>query len=358
MSKRAFAALMLGAALTVQPLVADAQEKVVVGLPGAGWSVQFAYFNFGEELGFFREEGMRLEYVGVSGSAVLLPQVAAGQVQFGYANPDLTVIALAKNEPLPVRFVMNWLRSQTFEFVTLNDSPVRSLADLKGKKMGVGALTWGNLPLSRAMLASVGLTWNRDVEVLPVGLGAAAWRRLQTGEVAALNLFVGEHGRMELAGIPIRRVPMPERFRTIFSNGMVASNQTIERNPKLVEGFGRALVKSWIACKENAEACVRAYWKIAPASRPAADKEAEQLKTDMVQVMFDRVQIDDFTVGGEALYGFYPEDAWTRLVAIMHQEGQITRADLDMTKLFTNGFAQAFNRFDRAAVQATGKATK
>ena len=132
---------------------AEAQEKVVVGLPGAPWSVQFGYYAFGEELGFFKEEGIGpLEYVSVSGSAVLLPQVANGQVQFGYANPDLAVIALAKGEPLPVTFVMNWLRSQTFEFVTLESSSVRELKGLKGRKMGVGALTWGNLPLSRAML--------------------------------------------------------------------------------------------------------------------------------------------------------------------------------------------------------------
>jgi NitT/TauT family transport system substrate-binding protein len=338
---------------------AEAQEKVVVGLPGAPWSVQFGYYAFGEELGFFKEEGIGpLEYVSVSGSAVLLPQVANGQVQFGYANPDLAVIALAKGEPLPVTFVMNWLRSQTFEFVTLESSSVRELKDLKGRKMGVGALTWGNLPLSRAMLASVGLAWNKDVEVLPVGVGAAAWRRLQTGEVDALNLFVGEHARMELAGIPIKRVPMPDRFRTIFSNGLVTGNALIEKSPKLVAGFGRALTKSWIACKANTEACVRAYWKANPTARPNPDKEAEQLKRDMAQVMFDAKQIDDFTVGGPRLYGYYPEDAWTRLVGVMAAEGQIAKADLDLSKLFTNRFAEEFNRFDPEAVVRAAKAAR
>ncbi len=178
--------------------IAMAQEKVVLGLPGAGWSVQYAYYQFGEKLGFFKDEGMVLERIAVSGSAVLLPQVASNQVQFGYANPDLTVIALAKGEPLPVKFVQNWLQSSTWEVVTLANSPVKSLADLKGKKLGVGALTFGNIPLTKAMLANAGLGWNKDVEILPVGTGAAAWRRLQTGEIDALNLFVGEHGRMEL----------------------------------------------------------------------------------------------------------------------------------------------------------------
>jgi NitT/TauT family transport system substrate-binding protein len=357
MFRQALRMLALAGALTAGA-TAQAQEKVVFGLPGAPWNVQFSYVVFGESLGFFKEEGIELSRISVSGSAVLLPQVANNQVQFGYANPDITVIALAKGEPLPVRFVLNWLRTQTFEFVTLDNSPVKSLADLKGKKLGVGALTWGNLPLSRSMLANAGLTWNKDVEILPVGIGAAAWRRLQTGEVDALNLFVGEHGRMELAGIPIRRIPMPDQFRTIFSNGIVTSNALIEQKPKLVAGFGRAMVKSWFACRENQEACVRSFWKATPTAAPAPDKEAEQLRTDLKQVMFDKVNIDDFSGGGPRAYGHYPEDAWKRLIGVMAAEGQITRADLDLTKLFTNQFVDEVNKFDQAAVIKAANAAK
>jgi NitT/TauT family transport system substrate-binding protein len=349
----AFAGAVLANVLTP----AQAQEKVVMGLP-APWTVQAAYFHFGEKLGFFREEGLTLDKIAVTGSAVLLPQVASGQVQFGYANPDLTIIAAARNEPLPVKFVANWLRSQTFEFVTLQNSPIQKLEDLKGKKLAVGALTWGNIPLTRAMLSSAGLGWNRDVEVLATGIGAAAWRRLQTGEVDAANFFVGEHGRMELAGIPIRRIPMPEQFRTIFSNGIVTSDRLIAEKPRVVEGFGRALVKSWIACRENPEACVRSYWEATPAARPTADREAEQLRTDMRQVLFDRPQIDDFAPGAPQVYGAYPEDAWRRLIGVMAQENLITRTDLDLSRLYTNLFVEGFNRFDREAVSRAARAAR
>ncbi len=351
------AAVASGLLLGALASSASAQERVVVGQP-APWNIQFAYYHFGEKLGFFREEGLVLDKVAVTGSAVLLPQIAANQVQFGYANPDLTIIALARNEPLPVRFVANWLRSQTFEFVTLENSPIRTLADLRGRKLAVGALAWGNIPLTRAMLSSVGLTWNRDVEILPTGIGAAAWRRLQTGEVDAVNFFVGEHGRMELAGIPIRRIPMPEQFGTIFSNGIVTSERMIADKPQVVAGFGRALVKSWIACMENPEACARAYWDQVPASKPAADKEAEQLRIDARQVMFDRAQVEAFAPGTAADRGAFPEDAWRRLIGVMAQENLITRSDLDLTRLYTNRFVPDFNRFDRDAVVRTARAAQ
>lgn len=339
----------LGLTMLLGSVLPSAAERIVAGLPGSAWNVQFAYFNYGESLGYFAEEGIDgIDYVSVSGSAVLLPQVANGQVHFGYANPDLTVIAASRGEPLPVRFVMNWLRSQTFEFAVLEDSPLQTLEDLRGGKLGVGALTWGNLPLSRAMLGNLGIVWNEDVEVLPIGLGAAAWRRLQTGEVDAVNLFVGEHSRMELMGIPLRRLPMPDQFRTIFSNGWVVGTGLIEQNPELIEGFGRALTRSWLACKENPEDCVRAFWAANPEAAPSAENEAEQLAIDVQQVMFDRAQIDDFTVGGRGIYGDYPEDAWARLVAIMLAEGQIESDDFDLGLLFTNQFADAYNDFEGA----------
>jgi len=345
----------LGTAGFIQP--AFAQEKAVFGFPSPP-NVQFAYLWFGDKLGLFKEEGLALDVVSVTGSAVLLPQVASGQVHLGYANPDLAIIALSKGEPLPVRFMMNWLRSQTFEFVVLDNSPVKTLADLKGKKMGVGALTWGNLPLSRAMLANAGLAWNKDFEVLPVGLGAAAWRRLQNGEVDALNLFVGEHGRMEMAGIPIRRLPMPEQFRTIFSNGFVMSTKLIEEKPKFVAGFGRALTKSWLACKANVEACVRSYWEAVPTSRPPAGKEAEQLVTDMKQAMFDRAQIDDFAAGTTRQYGAFADDTWKRLIQVMRSEGQIQRDDLDLSKLYTGKFVAEINNFDVKTLEQRARTAK
>ena len=106
--------------------------------------------------------------------------------------------------PYPIQFFYNAYPKYLFEFVVLKDSPIKSLADLKGKKLGVGALTFGNIPLSRAMLQQSGVTWMKDVEVLPVGVGPAAWKRLTDKEIDVLNLFAHQHEVMEVTGIPIR----------------------------------------------------------------------------------------------------------------------------------------------------------
>jgi hypothetical protein len=78
----------------------------------------------------------------------------------------------------------------------------------------------------------------------------------------------------------------------------------------------------------------------------------------MRQAMFDAPQIDDFTGATAGQYGFYPEDAWKRLVSLMQSEGQIARSDLDLSKLYTNQFVDEINKFDRPAVASAAKAAK
>lgn len=250
---------------------------------------------------------------------------------------------------------MNWIRSHGFEMVVGKDSPIKELTDLKGKKLGVGALTWGNIPMSRAMLADAGIEWSKDIEIFPVGIGPAAWRRLETGEIDALNLFVSQHGTMELAGIDIRRLPLPENFRTIFSNGWVANDTFMKERPEVIESFGRALVKSWIACKEQPEACVKAHWKDYPAEAPSADKEAEQLAADAKRALFDGKMIDDFAAGEEQVYGGYSQDTWARLIDVMYSQGQIETKDIDVSKFFDNRFVGAFNDYDAEAVKSAAR---
>ena len=336
---------------------AVAQEKAILGFP-APPNVQFAFVFYGNKLGYYKDENLALEMVTVNGSGVLLPMVASGQVHLGIAVPDLAITALAKGQPLPITFVMNWFRAQSFEFAVLENSPIKTIADLKGKKLGVIAPTSGNLPLTRAMLATANLTAGKDVEFLAIGLGAAAWRRLQNGEVDAVNMFVSEHGRMELSGIPLRRLPIPEQYRTIFSNGFVAPNKVIAENPKLIGGFGRAIAKSWVACKANVEACVRAYWEAVPTAKPAAGKEAEQLAMDMKQAMFDRAAVDDFSGMPAKKIGSYSETSWKSLIKVLGDEGQIPRTDLDLTKLYSGQFVDAINNFDPLVVERQSRSAK
>lgn len=343
-------------AMGLGAVAAQAQTtKVRVAYPPA-WSAVEAAIPFGDTLGYFKEEGLELEYVSVQGTAVLIPQVENGSIEFGIMNPDLAIIAASKGEPFPIKFFYNFYPRNIFEFTVLEDSPIKSLADLKGKTLGVGALSWGNLPMSRLMLQDAGVTWMKDVRVLPVGVGPASWARLKSGSVDALNLPATQNVMMEQAGTPIRRLPIPDEFANIFSNGLATSNALIQKNPALVEGMGRAVTKSLVACMENTEACVRAYWQVDPSSKPTAANEAQWVQT-YVAVNEGTYRIGKVEeLGGK--HGAYTAEDWTNIVQKMKEGEQITNTDFDVSQLYTDQFVQGFNKFDADAVRAQARDAK
>ncbi|MEQ8402654.1 MAG: ABC transporter substrate-binding protein [Roseitalea porphyridii] len=353
--KNAIFSLAAVAVLSAGSAFARDLDTVTLG-SASPWSPYGASLMFGEELGYFAEEGLEPEFVSVQGSSVLIPQLANKSIDFGWPNADLTIIALERGEPFPVKFFLNAYTTQVFEFVVPADSDIESLADLEGKTMGVGALGWGNIPMSRAMLADAGVTWQEDVQVVPVGLGPQAWSRLTSGSVDALNLFVHQHEQMILSGIDLKRIPMPDKFQTIFSNGWATHEDTIAERPELVAAMGRIIAKSTLACQANLEACVRAYWEFDPASKPAPEDEAKWIEETVhlneadIGVIMSNMDPDRF--------GYYSNESWENFISALSVGGQIEGTDIDYQQLFTNELIEAINDFDRDEVMAEAQAAQ
>jgi NitT/TauT family transport system substrate-binding protein len=196
----------------------------------------------------------------------------------------------------------------------------------------------------------------KDVQVLPVGVGAASWERLKSGSVDALNLPATQNVLMEQSGTPIRRLEIPAEFKTVFSNGIATSDALIQKNPALVAGMGRAVTKSLAACIANTEACVRAYWKIDPSSKPAADAEAQWVKS-FVAVNQGTYRIGDMA-SFNGKFGRYTDGDWKNIIQKMKDGDQIPTADLDLSKLFTARFVNDFHNFDLKKVRDTAAAAK
>src|SRR5690606_17903572 len=160
---------------------------------------QYADLLYGKELGFFAEEGIDLQLAGFTGgTAVVVPQLANKSVLFGLGESALVIANAAKKTPVPVRFVYNYHASTVYDVTVRSDSPVKSWADLKGKRVGVVSMAAGNIMMTRAQLAEHGLAAPKDLSLVPVGSGPAAWKQLQDGKVDALNLWASEDAKMAL----------------------------------------------------------------------------------------------------------------------------------------------------------------
>jgi NitT/TauT family transport system substrate-binding protein len=311
---------------------------------------------FGEQLGFFEDEGIEVDYVTAQGSLAAVQQILGGSADVGYLSPEVIAASYqAGKTPIPMILVYNYYRKSVWELVVLDVSPVKSLADLKGKSIGVGALTSGNVSVTTAALAAVGLG-KADYELLPVGFGAQAFQALTSGEVAALNLFHTVHETLANT-VNIRRVAFPAEMANVPSSSIAFSTKFVEEHPDLVGKFGRALTKSTVACAANREACTRALWAFRPETKPAAG-EAAALPGAM---RINDVNLEHIMLPATApsdTYGSFEEGEIVNLFNAMQVGGYLADANVPTDKVFTNAFVKQFNDFDRSKVEDVAKAAK
>lgn len=354
----AVSSIMLSVALAIPASAQKALEKVRLGQV-TSTSMTFAPIFAAEELGYFAQEGLELEHLNFKGGSVLQPQIASKQVTFGFTAVETVILSRQPGkDPLPLVFFYNAARGSIWETVVLDSSPVKSLADLKGKKIGIGATANANVPLTRAMLRDIGMEQTKDYSFVPIGVGAPAFRAVTNGDADAYNTFDSNIATFETTGVKLRTLDIPRKYRDLFSNGFVAHQDTLRDNPKMVIGFGRAFTKGVIVCEANPEFCVRNFWKHNPALKPKTMSDEAALKAGLHVLQSRMKSYTYFPAGMKREFGLYPDKVWSDYVDILHAGGELTSKNIDLKPIYSNKFVKDFNDFDVAEIQKKAKSLK
>ena len=352
---RDFAAALSVVTIGLGAITASAQEKIKFGT-ASSISLTSAPLTFAISQGYFKAEGLDVEVVPFrGGSGVLIPQMINKSIDVGFPTLDVLMVARQPGRDyMPLKFFYNVTRTSIYDVVVLDTSPVRSLADLNGKKIGVGALSWGNVPITKAMMKDAGLESGYDL--IAVGMGSAAYQAFTSGRVDAMNLFDVPHADMEQRGIKIRRLPIKDKFMQLGSNSLIAHEETLKERPKMVIGVGRALAKGTIACEANVQACVKAFWSAYPEQKSTTGSDEENL-ANAVMVLNTRLEkMLAFPAGAPNRLGEFPAQMFKDYIDALYVGGQLTATDIPIDSLYTNQFVDEFNRFDRGEVARAAKA--
>jgi NitT/TauT family transport system substrate-binding protein len=244
-------AIVLGA-LPVRTLAAD---KVKFALPGN--SMGYLPLFVAVHRGFFKDEGIDIEL------PRLVPAMAhnallAGEVQYhGLADSALRLAARGA----PVKVIFYGADRPMYYLVAQKD--IRSVAQLKGKNVGVSQFGGTSDLSARLVLKNGGVEPERNALIIQIGSEPTRIAALKAGSVGAIIVPVPAVVLLKRDGF--NEISFVGDIVEFASNGYTTTEARLKENPQEVKKVVRALYRGLRYAKENPEgtiAVIQKEWKV------------------------------------------------------------------------------------------------
>ena len=309
-------------------------------------------FWVAQNLGYFEEEGLKIEMIETFGTTDC-KMVATGQADFAVPGPSLILQSIEQG--LPIKVVSGYDNINIWGLCVLNKSPYQSFEDMKGavskygRKLTValGDASWESLVTPT--LVAAGVDPKEDLEF--VVAGDNRYVQVAEGKLDILFTWPGEAYQLIGQNYDFKYIDGNDVLKT-NSNSIITSNKLIESEPKVVEGFVRALAKGVYFTKYNSEAAAAVSCNQWP-NIDISWKAAVYVQQGRSYQMFGPEGGDDEKKILENL-GKSWDDKWQLNVDSMLESGVISKK-IPLENIFTNDFIIGSD-WDRSKVEADADA--
>jgi putative hydroxymethylpyrimidine transport system substrate-binding protein len=221
--------LILLAVLTTVSMPAHAADKITVMLD---WFVNPDHgpLFVAKERGEFARRGLEVELIAPADANLPPKLVAAGRADLAISYQPQLHLQVAQG--LPLTRIGTLVATPLNSLVVLEDSPIRSIADLKGSKVGFSVGGFEDALLG-AMLARHGLSID-DVELVNVNFSLSP--SLMSGQVdAVIGAFRNfELNQMDIEGRPGRAFYLEEEGVPAYDELIVVARNDRLSDPSFV----------------------------------------------------------------------------------------------------------------------------
>ncbi|PZW44904.1 NitT/TauT family transport system substrate-binding protein [Humitalea rosea] len=330
-------------------------RRVAIGVGTTNLNLAYPWLTLPLALNYWREDGYEVEVLPVGASLQALQQMVAGNVAFAQLNSSVVVQANVQNN-IPVRVVMNngvidWSMS------VLEDGPIKSVQDLRGKTIGVFSLATGGIAFMRAYLRASGINPDSDIRIIPVGLGAPPIEALRSNRVQALLFWASAQAGFENAGLKLRYI-RDDAWASFPDFTFSTMEATAKGEPAMVEAIARGCAKATEFVMASPDCQRRLHWARFPTTKPTGADDATLARWDLnnLEAQLASMRAAQAMNGGK-LWGRATPEAYGRIQSFMLEAGLIQRAvDPATFMIGIPNFYEKINDFDAAAVRAQAQA--
>ena len=202
--------------------------------------------------GYWKKRGLNVEIARGFGSGAAIQTITQGQMQTGIIAAPSVLVAAAQN--LDTRVVGIAGYDSTMGFLVLDDSPVKSLGDLEGRKLG-STLQSAEVPFIDHFLMLSGVD---PTKVSRVALQATALETtLINKQVDAISVFATSNmPSLLVQGVKFRFFNYAEVGIRLYSNCLTTSPTYLKDNKSVVEAWADGMNEGLKYCMVNFEEAV------------------------------------------------------------------------------------------------------
>jgi ABC-type nitrate/sulfonate/bicarbonate transport system substrate-binding protein len=181
----------------------------------------------------------------------------------GMATGNLNVYVVAQHVgERPGSFSVYW--------AVKDDSPIKTVADLKGKTVGISIIGGGTHGPFALMLRKAGLDPDKDIKLVEVGF-ALSEDALRSGRVDAVNMNQPFAARAEAKGGTRKLFSLSEAVPNIVHILEACRKDFVDKNPELVTAYVKDITAGMKMALANRDETMKVVSEVMKAPIPVLD---------------------------------------------------------------------------------------
>jgi len=297
-----------------------------------------------ESLGYYEDEGLKVNIEFADGSASVTQQVVANNVEFGLSDPGPIVDAVALGEDLSVVYVLQ--NRLIYALVTPEGSSFTTFDSFNGQTLGVSEATAGEVPFFEGLLAANGIDPEVDVDIIETGAGATTAAAFSGDRIAA---YFSDYFNVIELGFELGLTEFDLGEFGLFQGASVVVQQSlIDDDPDVITCLLRAMARGAEYSHADSAAAIDAIALGFP------DQISDPQGFDLLALEESVKRILPYEDSDNRL-GWNRPDSWSAYIDLLASRGSLDEG-FDPESVYTNQFIDDVNDFDKQAERdaATG----